>query len=168
MDNLTQYIGQELTGKRVKELLNGMPLLKFMNDNDKHYNMIYKDGLNEDVLSFNPSNECSSGGIYITTLDNYDHFYDGYGNYAREVIIPDDARVYIEEDKMKCNKVILKEKKNKVDLLKDLFNKNLEISLKVIKQNGNVLRFIEQEFRTNQMMMEAVRQNGNALEYIKQ
>ena len=45
-----------------------MPLLKFMNSDDVHYGMKYVTGPNKDILPFFGHSECSSGGIYVTTL----------------------------------------------------------------------------------------------------
>jgi hypothetical protein len=68
---MNKYIGQTLTGKQVNEILDGMPLLKFMRDSDVHYGMKYVDGWNLDILPFNDSGKCSKGGLYVTQLLDY-------------------------------------------------------------------------------------------------
>jgi len=40
--------------------------------------------------------------------------------------------------------------------------------LKAVKQNGNAIQYIAQEFRTNEIMLEAIKQNGNSIQFIAQ
>ena len=69
--DLNNYIGQTMSGERLNHILNGMPLLKFMNDDDVHYGMKYHTGDNLDIVPFNSSGQCQAGGIYVTTLQNF-------------------------------------------------------------------------------------------------
>ncbi len=55
---LDSMIGQTITGKELIKILNGIPLLKFMNDSDQHFGMKYVTGCNHDVLPFVNSGEC--------------------------------------------------------------------------------------------------------------
>jgi len=169
--SFSEYIGKKLTGKQVNQLLKGVPLIKFMNDDD------------------------NNDGIYVTTLDNFHCWIDNYGEYVRYVTLPDDARVYIEDMKMKCDKLILSEIKSKKYFLSDMFEQKMisygqmlelvkkneyalvyidqkyrtnEMMMCAVKKNGHVLHHIDQQFRTNDMMIEAVKQNGLALRYINQ
>lgn len=118
LNPLRPFIGRAISGRQLDQLLNGIPLLKFMDDNDIHYGMYYTDGLNVDVLSFVPSGECSEqssiGGLYVTCLLDYYFHYNAYGSYARRVRIDDDTMVYIEKNKFKCNKIHLEEKNQKM------------------------------------------------------
>src|SRR5690606_15435992 len=96
IQTLESLIGKTISGRELKEILRGIPLLKFMNDNDQHYGMTYHDGLNVDVLPFNPNDECSQGGLYVTSLCNYINYYNEYGCYARRVSVSDNALIYVE------------------------------------------------------------------------
>lgn len=190
---LNNLIGKTITGQKLNELLDGMPLVKFMYDDDKHYSIEYKTGLNHDILPFNNSGKCRKGGIYITTLADYDTHIDMYGNYARRVTVDPDALVYIEPYALKCNKVNLQDRIPKNELIEQLFNeyatdfkrimnlvklnglalnkieskdRTYEIILEAVRQNGLVLQFIELKDRTYEIMLEAVKQNGYALQFI--
>jgi hypothetical protein len=123
---MEQLIGHTITGKQLNDLLNGIPLLKFMYNDDIHYGMHYMTGHNLDILPFSTISDCSPGGLYVTTLNNYWIFYHDYDDYARRVRIPDNALVHIEEDKIKCDEIYLEDKLLKDDLLKILFAEYLE------------------------------------------
>jgi IMP cyclohydrolase len=168
---MDQYLGQTISGKQLNELLNGMPLLKFMNDSDTHYGMHYVDGDNIDILPFNGSGGCSPGGLYITQLEDYNIYYDSYDRYARRVRVSDTASVYVEGYKLKCDKIYLEKRVLKDDLLEELFTEYAKLDesflMTMIKNNGLALQYIKDEMRTPCIMLEAVKNNGLALRYIK-
>jgi hypothetical protein len=172
MLDLKEHLYKEYSGSEFKRLLGDDVnyFIKFMNNDDIHYNMIYKTGLNVDIEEFNPGNECTKGGIYFCHLQDYRCYVNSYGNYIRKVVIPDDARIYIEENKFKADKVILEEKEIKGEKLKsllELYIKNNDV-LSIIKNDGYVIEYIPQELRTESIMMEAVKQNGFAIQFIPQ
>ena len=85
-----------------------MNFYKITNEEEKHRGMKYKTGLNVDILPFNPSGNCESGGIYFSREDIL-AFLD-YGPWIRKVTLPEDARVYENPGspkKWKADKVIL-------------------------------------------------------------
>ena len=65
---------------------------KILNEDETHYGMQYKNGLNVDILPFNPSGDCTHGGIYFSREDIL--AFLGYGIWIRKVTIPKDAKVY--------------------------------------------------------------------------
>ena len=94
-----------------------MKFYKIMTEKEKHYDMQYTEGMNIDVVPFNPSGACRSGGIYFAREDIFE-FYD-YGPWIREVIIPEDGQVYENPGspkKWKADRVILGAKRAKWDL----------------------------------------------------
>ena len=160
-----------ITGKQLKEIIGDMPLLKFMFDNDQHYGMKYRTGVNEDLLEFKNDDMCSSGGIYVTTLDNFNHYCGHYGSYARRVHIEDDALIYVEDKKLKCNKVTLSEREPNKDLIRKLFleyvsNKNNEEILKLICRAPRLCEFIPINDSTEGVIIEAIRLNQNVFEFL--
>ena len=58
-----------------------MNYYKILNKKENHYGLQYQTGLNEDILEFNPSGDCTSGGIYFTREDIF-AFLD-YGPFIR-------------------------------------------------------------------------------------
>ena len=69
-----------------------MNYYKITNQREVHNYMRYKDGLNVDVLPFNPTGDCQSGGIYFASTDIL-AFLD-YGPWIRKVIIPEGETIY--------------------------------------------------------------------------
>jgi IMP cyclohydrolase len=172
--DLDDFIGKMITGKQLNHLLNGMPLLKFMNDSDTHHGMHYVDGDNLDILPFNDSGECESGGLYVTQLKDYYLYHHGYGKYARRVRISDTALIYVEQNKLKCDEIYLEDRMPKDELLEILFTEYLQDLLNcgrdiatVVKSNGDALQYIKNHMMTPEIIFEAVKQNGDALQYIK-
>lgn len=86
-----------------------------------HRGMSYHTGEIIDKLKFNPSGECSAGGMYLFHESQLVHYWKYYNStyWIREVTFPTDAKIYIEVGKYKCNKFILGERKefNKYDYL---------------------------------------------------
>lgn len=74
----------------------------------KSYEFVYSDGLNVDTVPFNPTGYCSAGGLYFTNIENFFCHCHTYHTHVVEVIVPDDAKVYIEHRKYKADKLILK------------------------------------------------------------
>ena len=96
----------------------GDKFYKITNEDEEHYNYKYRDGLNEDINTFNPNGENELGGLYFTNIDNiFD--YMNYGINVREVIIPNDASVYVENKSFKANKIILGKKMCIDDFVKE-------------------------------------------------
>lgn len=70
MSNInTQYIGKIFSGFRFKQIF-GNNFYKVINENLIHKNYEYINGINICPQIFNPSYECSSGGLYFSTLNN--------------------------------------------------------------------------------------------------
>jgi len=99
-----------------------MKFYKITNKSECHNGMKYQTGLNIDILPFNPSGDCEPGGIYFSREDIL--AFLNYGPWIREVIIPEDARVYENPDtpkKWKADKVILCERRRiDIDVIREL------------------------------------------------
>ena len=175
---MNRYIGNTISGKHLNELLDGMPLLKFMNDDDVHFGMQYVTGDNLDILPFKDSGKCRRGGLYVTTLKNFALYWHKYGSYARRVRINPTTLVYVEKNKFKCDEIYLEEKMLKEDLLKMLFteyiqylmdNKSKEDTenfILTMTKKSYVIRFIEPRFLTQNILMKIVEYDSYALQYI--
>jgi hypothetical protein len=71
--------------------------------------------------------------------------------------------IYIENNKFKTNKFILK---NKI-LLKDLkYWNNYNFCLSSIKQDGNAIQFVKSKLQTKELCELAIKQNCSSLQYI--
>ena len=69
-----------------------MNFYKITSQDEKHYGMQYKTGLNTDVLPFNPRGDCEKGGIYFSREDIL-AFLD-YGPWIRKVTLPENEGIY--------------------------------------------------------------------------
>ena len=101
-----------------------MNYYKILKESECHYNLQYKTGLNIDPLEFNPSGDCTSGGIYFSREDILAFIH--YGPWIRKVTLPEDAQIYENpkgSKKWKANKVILgKREKITAEVIKRLIN----------------------------------------------
>ena len=102
---------------------------KILNQEEDHKGMKYKSGLNEDILPFNPSGDCTSGGIYFAK-DDILAFLD-YGPWIRRVTIPEGEPVYENPGtpkKFKAHRVRLGRK----------FKINLKVIKRLVKQGADI------------------------------
>jgi hypothetical protein len=170
--------GQEISPLELKD----KKLAKVLHPTLKHYNFQYREGLNIDHLPFNPSSECSPGGLYFCEFKDVATYFS-YGSLIADVTLPDDAKVYKEACKYKANKIIL----SNIRPIQELTEWNsLDFQLAAVRQNGNAIRFITNpshelhlaavkkiscniQFITNpshEVQLAAVRLSGNAIRFI--
>lgn len=64
-----------------------MRYYKVTNQDECHYGMQYRDGLNVDIRPFAKEGSCVPGGLYFTNAANIRNYYD-YGAWVREVHLP--------------------------------------------------------------------------------
>jgi hypothetical protein len=107
-----------------------MKYWKITNETETHYFMTYKDGLNVDILPFNPSGDCQSGGIYFASEDIF--AFLNYGPWIREVTIPEGVPIYENPGspkKFKSPQVILGPRREwaNVKVLKELIDNGANI-----------------------------------------
>jgi hypothetical protein len=172
-----------MTGKKFKELYPDKLFYKITNELECHNNFQYKDGLNEDIIKFNPSGKCESGGLYFAELNDIAYWID-YGVNIRRVVILDDSLVYIEEKKFKTNKFYLNKKISLVNfeylhnydfcklavykysyVLQYIINQTDELCKLAIEKNPYVLRHIINQ--TDELCKLAIEKNPYVLEYVK-
>ena len=114
---------------------------KITNKEECHYGMEYKNGLNIDILPFDPTGPCCPGGIYFADKENICKFLN-YGCFIREVVIPGDALIYHENNKSKADKVILKERRDlsKVETWQWMIEEGIDIYIRdTVKDNKCLL-----------------------------
>ena len=95
-----------MSGKEFKDKY-GSEFYKFLSVDNIHHGFKYQIGLNIDNVEFDPTGECKRGGLYFTNIINIFKFYE-YGNKISRIEILDDSQVYIETDKFKTDKFIIK------------------------------------------------------------
>jgi hypothetical protein len=148
------------SGIEFKALTENQKYYKILRDDLIHHGFSYKLGINEDVLNFHPHGNCSPGGLYFTDLDNIVE-YITYGNNIAEIEILDDSEIYVESKKCKASKFNIISIYSLYDFISNL---PYDIQLFIVKQNGYVLQFIENQ--TPELCKEAL-QNGIEIKFIK-
>jgi hypothetical protein len=157
--NANANLGKVYDGKKFKKIF-GDKFYKFTNETETHYNFKYKDGLNIDVNKFDPTGYCRTGGLYFANLRNL-FIFDYCGCNIREVEIPDDARVYVEHNKFKADKIILG-KKYKIH---EFINLTEEISMCAVDVDYYYLKYIVNQ--TEKICMVAIYNNPKAMLFVK-
>lgn len=152
----------EYSGKRFNKYYNSLYkdaiFYKFLNNNLKHYEFEYKLGLNIDSKQFNPSGECSIGGLYFCDEASCYHHFDTYGTKLALIEIPNDARVYVEENKFKADKIFI----TKIIDFRDVDN---DFWINIIHKNGYAIKYVKKQ--TPEICTLAVQQNGFALRFVQ-
>jgi len=132
-----------------------MKYYKIINKEKKHHNLSYNPGIIQDPIEFNPSGDCTPGGIYFAKEDIL-AFLD-YGCYISEVSLLKDSKIYKnpkEPIKYKANKIILgKFKKITLTVIKELVKEGANIhagknaALKWASLNGHleIVKYLIQE-----------------------
>jgi len=90
---------------------------KITNQKECHNGYQYQDGLNILDKPFEKDGSCAVGGLYFTTLEHLNKFYD-YGVWLREIRIPEDAEMVEDPggNKWRADKIILGERYPLFDL----------------------------------------------------
>ena len=157
---------QVLTGQQCNQQYPEKLFVKLTNELENHNGYQFKTGLNIDPIPFNPCGTCQPGGIYFCLLEKI-HIWLNYNGdpmiYCRLVTIPDDALVYVEENKFKADRMILSDRQKISDLEQW---KDPVFCLEAVKQDNSVLKYVKEQ--TPELCLEAVRRNGWALEHVKQ
>lgn len=161
--------------------------VKLTNQQENHNDFQYQTGLNIDTLTFNPTSECESGGLYFCSLDKL-YRWLRYGDkkmyYVRFVSFPEDVLIYEEEHSFKASSLILSERQviselkiwedNKYCLeavkrdgstLEYVRNQTEEICLKAVKQYGLALQYVLDQ--TDEICLKAIKRHDDALKYVK-
>ena len=85
---------------------------KIFKEDDNHNGFQYQDGLNEDALEFNDSEEsCVPGGLYFTDGKNICEFVN-YGEYIREVEVPSGTLMVRDVGKFRANRLFLHKRRS--------------------------------------------------------
>ena len=171
--------GKIYTGEEFNNLTKGETFIKILNKKQNHKGFQYKQGLNVDIEPFNPSGTCLPGGLYFANIKNFLDFYS-FGESMWRILIPKDAKIYVEENKYKGDKFILEKQCYIEDFsflnifsiwlkIRYFFsfckNQTLEICMEAVKQNGLALEYVREQ--TQEICMEAVKKEGFALYYVK-
>ncbi len=175
-----------LYGKQFNEKFNECKMVKLTNTNENHNHYQFKTGLNVDHLPFKPKGECQAGGIYFCSFDKLNqwlHYSERPMFYIRLVTIPEDAFVWVENDKFKADQLILSDRQLISDLdiwsdplyclkswqlsqlsFKYFKQQTLEMCLLSVKRQVEMLMYVKEQ--TPEICLAAVLEYGEALKYV--
>ena len=152
------FICSEMPGHKFNKLYSGTKFYKFLNDDLVHHGFKFELGLNVDHIPFNPD-KCTAGGLYFCEESKCYSYFSGYGKKLGRVSIPNDARVFVEENKFKADKLILESIIDFADIPDSFW-------IIIVEQNANALRYVKNQ--TEQMCCVAVNQNPLTLQFVKE
>ena len=154
-------IRKTLTKKEFDKLFPNFKPYKILANDMIHHGYKYKIGINT-VNEFKNYSSCMEGGFYLADEIDIGNYLN-YGNKLGIITIPDDTLIYLEEEKIKVNKLKLDE----VHDLKHYLNNtvNEELKLNCVKNDGWALKYIKNPSKVVQL--EAVKNDGLAINYIK-
>ena len=172
-------IGKVFTKKDFFQSYPNFKPLKIIRSDMKHHDYTYTFGLNT-IDNFKPQGQCSDGGFYLSDNSNIIYFLS-WGDNVAYITLPDDCLIYLENDKIKVNKLMIDKIISKKEYFSNLSEEemykiveydysviqyitNPSVQLKAVKQNGLAIQYIKNP--TEEMKLEAVKQNGLAIKYI--
>jgi hypothetical protein len=179
--------GKVLSGREFNSIFKGRMFVKLTNDKEVHNGFKYETGLNVDNVPFNPTGECKAGGIYFCELEMVGVWLKYRGMqmvYLRNVDVPNEANVYVENYKYKADRLILGQRElicdvigqqkcmiaiEKGSLSLQHVDKQMQteiICLLAVKRDGMSLKYVQEQ--TESICLAAVRKNGQALRYVEE
>jgi DNA-dependent RNA polymerase auxiliary subunit epsilon len=135
--------------------------VKILIDDMKHHDFQYKEGLNVDIHKFTPYGECQKGGLYFCELSDA-YLYLCYGSLIADVEIPLDANVYHEKNKLKANKIILK---NIRPIKEHEIWNNLEFCEKAVNKSAHYIEYAK--VQTKELCLLSIATHAPHIRYIK-
>lgn len=174
-------LGKEYSGKKFNELTKGINFVKLTGESEIHNKVQYKTGLNKDRVKFNPI-LYGEGGLYFCDIKNFPKFIPCEYKHCvnmRRVLIPDDARIYVDYEIFKADMFILSEPIKIFDdyklcvaavehdgyFLAYVKNQTLDLCIKAINNNPLALKYVK--VQTEEMCMNAVKNCELALQYVR-
>lgn len=166
---MSQYLsGEEFVklnpGKKFYKLTHEKEIHTVIFDSDNGQTMKnrmeYTDGLVVDKVPFNPSSK--PGGLYFTDLENLP-LWTCNKHWIREVTILPDAQVYVEETRLKADKLLLSPR---IPIEDFEAWEDREYCLKAVKKHPYVLNFINESKQFLELCFTAVKRHYRALKFV--
>lgn len=160
-----------ISGKQFNELFPDIEFVKLTNENENHNGYQYHDDMNIDIIEFDITYYCCKGGMYFTLKSGAHRWViykpDNVMRYIRKVLIPNDAKVFIEDYySFKTDKFILDKKE---PITTDTYVNYVKLNMK-----QNIISFLENKFlynlfavvKNNEFYLECAKYDYRVLQYI--
>lgn len=183
--NIDIFNRRLLSGSIFKRIFCDILFIKLTNETETHNGFKFESGINVDIHEFNSTDECSKGGIYF--IDEQEAwrwlYYNkeiGIMRYIRRVFIPNDAKVYVEANKFKADKLILGDRievsrtlwqtaaKKCIGILQHIpeFLIDKIMYRDAVKIDGRSLQFVPDDMKDSRLCKDAVINYSNALQFV--
>jgi len=164
----------EVSGTKFNDLYKNTKFYKFLNDDMIHHYFEYIVGLNIDHNVFCPNKGCLEGGLYFCEASKCHLYWSSYGKKIALIKIPNNARVCIDRDSFKADRLIIDEicrfEYLPIDFWMRILKHTLLISLTesecrlTMARVGNVLYYIDHTDSGNKIIRRLdIQQNGWAV-----
>lgn len=159
IDLIEAKTNDEYKYPQISKPINKKQYVKILSDDMEHHNFQYKEGLNVDTHPFTAYGHCQKGGLYFCELSDAYLFLD-YGTLIADVEVPSDAKVYQENNKLKADKIIIK---NIKPFREHEIWYDLEFCKKAVGRYPNYIEYAKAQ--TNDMCLLAVIFNASNIKY---
>ena len=152
-----------LSGIEFNQKYKDINFYKLTNESEIHNGFQFKDDINEDTIPFNAHGSCTPGGIYFTEeskIGMWTYYNGSEMKFIRKVTIPDDTKIWVEEDKFKADIIVLGTR-----ILIEDFVETYDDITEFIRQEPSNIKYIKK--RTEEICKLAVSQDGYALKYVQ-
>src|SRR5579872_5849575 len=150
---------KEITGAEFNQLFPTRKFVKFTNEFEYQYNdysgIQFKDGLNIDTLKIDPHG--LSNGISFNEIENAWLWLSYDNRYIRDVIIPDDARVFSDRHNLFIVDKIYLGPRRDIDLMMWIDRLHNDI---VAGGSGKCLWYVPTFYKTRDLYLELVNKKG--------
>ncbi len=153
---------------KAKDLDSNMKYYRLTNEIELHRGMQYKTGINTDILPFNPSGECSAGGLYflseaqlVQCCVQVVEFY-----WIREVTFDDpEEDIYVEKYSYKTHRFTLSDR---IYVTYDTIGQYIRVSDNYIRNKISDMNFewIKMEMRTIEICKIFVEKDKSMIKYV--
>lgn len=185
--DIDALIGKVLSGSKFNRMFKGIQFVKLTNATEIHNKYLFGDGLNIDFVPFNPTGECEPGGIYFiiaSEIKKWIYYNQETMIHIRKVVIPNNAKIYVEDGKFKADKIVLGPKELiTTDMYKESFYYNIvydssalrhipvhaidkDMCLRSIRKSVTSLRFIPAHILDKEICIEAIKRDHRIITYI--
>jgi len=115
---------------------------KVLKKDMKHFGHLYKLGINEDKIQFDPHEICGPGGLYFCNFEDVVRWLtiDDDNEYIAEIKLLEDSKVVEQSYKFKTNKFVVQN----LVLITDFLEKN-NLEEKAVANSGLALKYVKNQ-----------------------
>lgn len=150
------YINTVMTGAEFKKIFPNHISCKAVgsNYNNYHDKYIKGPGLVVNDEEFNPSGDCSKGGLYFCDASKIGLYWEIYGRNIAMLELPDDARIYIQKSKCKTDRFVIQKILNIEEFFEELQAISHPSIINILEYDPLLIKYVKSP--TEEMALTAV------------